>query len=90
MASCLTLAGRNFSGAGQNAGMAFVKLKDWELRTRPDLKVGAAVVGGPCRRFRRSATRAWLRFRRRRSWSWGRQAGSTSSYRTAADWGTKL
>jgi len=43
VASCLTLAGRNFSGAGQNAGMAFVKLKDWELRTRPDLKVGAVV-----------------------------------------------
>ena len=39
--SIMTLSGSNFSGRGQNAGMAFVKLKDWELRDRPDLKVGA-------------------------------------------------
>jgi hydrophobe/amphiphile efflux-1 (HAE1) family protein len=37
--SCLTVAGFNFSGRGQNAGFAFVRLKDWELRKRPDLKV---------------------------------------------------
>ena len=41
VASCFTIAGRNFSGTGQNAGMAFVHLKDWELRNRPDLKVDA-------------------------------------------------
>jgi len=39
--SCMTLSGVNFSGRGQNAGMAFVKLKDWKLRDRPELKVGA-------------------------------------------------
>ncbi|MEW6672601.1 MAG: efflux RND transporter permease subunit [Thermodesulfobacteriota bacterium] len=39
--SVMTISGTNFSGAGQNAGMAFVKLKDWDLRDRPDLKVGA-------------------------------------------------
>jgi len=39
--SCMTLSGRNFSGQGQNAGLAFVHLKDWELRDRPELKVGA-------------------------------------------------
>jgi hydrophobe/amphiphile efflux-1 (HAE1) family protein len=39
--SCMTLSGMNFSGRGQNAGMAFAKLKDWNLRERPDLKVGA-------------------------------------------------
>jgi HAE1 family hydrophobic/amphiphilic exporter-1 len=38
--SCMTVSGINFSGRGQNAGLAFVKLKDWKLRTRPDLKVG--------------------------------------------------
>jgi HAE1 family hydrophobic/amphiphilic exporter-1 len=38
--SCLTISGMNFSGRGQNAGMAFVKLKDWDLRNRADLKVG--------------------------------------------------
>jgi len=39
--SCMTISGNNFSGRGQNAGMAFVKLKDWALRDRPDLKAGA-------------------------------------------------
>jgi len=39
--SCMTISGTNFSGRGQNAGMAFVKLKDWGLRDRPELKVGA-------------------------------------------------
>ncbi|MDQ7786199.1 MAG: efflux RND transporter permease subunit [Thermodesulfovibrionales bacterium] len=39
--SCMAISGTNFSGRGQNAGLAFVKLKDWELRGRPDLKVGA-------------------------------------------------
>ncbi|MCU0599434.1 MAG: efflux RND transporter permease subunit [Desulfobacterales bacterium] len=37
--SCLTVAGFNFSGRGQNAGLAFVRLKDWELRDRSDLRV---------------------------------------------------
>lgn len=44
VASCLTVSGRNFAGQGQNAGLAFIKLKDWDLRDRPDLKV-AAVAG---------------------------------------------
>jgi HAE1 family hydrophobic/amphiphilic exporter-1 len=39
--SCMSVSGRNFSGQGQNAGMAFIKLKDWNLRKRPDLKVTA-------------------------------------------------
>ncbi len=42
--SVMTVAGSNFAGRGQNAGMAFVRLKDWELRDRPELKV-AAVAG---------------------------------------------
>jgi hydrophobe/amphiphile efflux-1 (HAE1) family protein len=37
----MTIAGFSFSGRGQNVGMAFVRLKDWELRNRPDLKVKA-------------------------------------------------
>ena len=37
----MTISGVSFSGRGQNAGLAFVKLKDWKLRDRPDLKVGA-------------------------------------------------
>ena len=39
--SCMTISGMNFAGRGQNAGMSFVKLKDWKLRDRADLKVNA-------------------------------------------------
>ncbi len=52
METCLTLAGRGFSGAGQNAGLAFVRLRDWDLRNRPDLKVDA-LVGRAMARFSR-------------------------------------
>ena len=37
--SCMTIVGMGFSGRAQNNGMVFVRLKDWELRGRPDLKV---------------------------------------------------
>ena len=33
-----TIVGFNFSGRGQNAGMAFVRLKDWSERESPALK----------------------------------------------------
>ncbi|MEW6441647.1 MAG: efflux RND transporter permease subunit [bacterium] len=39
--ACMTVSGISFSGRGQNAGLAFVRLRDWELRDRQDLKVGA-------------------------------------------------
>jgi HAE1 family hydrophobic/amphiphilic exporter-1 len=39
--SCMTISGTNFAGRGQNAGLAFVKLRDWKLRDRSDLKVSA-------------------------------------------------
>jgi HAE1 family hydrophobic/amphiphilic exporter-1 len=38
VASCMAIAGMGFSGRGQNQGMVFVKLKDWELRQKPELK----------------------------------------------------
>jgi len=41
--SCMTVAGISFAGRGQNMGLAFIKLKDWGLRHRPDLKVDAVV-----------------------------------------------
>ena len=37
--SILTITGRNQAGSGQNTGMAFVRLKDWELRKKAGLKV---------------------------------------------------
>jgi multidrug efflux pump len=39
--SCFSVAGFSFAGRGQNAGLAFVKLKDWKYRKRPDLRVNA-------------------------------------------------
>lgn len=44
--SVLTISGSSFAGGGQNMGMSFIKLKDWELRQRPDLKVRA--LAGRC------------------------------------------
>ncbi|MFH0727434.1 MAG: efflux RND transporter permease subunit [Pseudomonadota bacterium] len=43
VSTCFTLAGRSFSGTGQNVGLGFVTLRDWSLRQRPDLKVTALV-----------------------------------------------
>jgi hydrophobe/amphiphile efflux-1 (HAE1) family protein len=43
VASIFTVAGRGFSGAGQNVGLAFVRLKNWELRPGADLKIDALV-----------------------------------------------
>jgi HAE1 family hydrophobic/amphiphilic exporter-1 len=50
--SIMTVAGFSFSGRGQNVGLAFTKLRDWDLRQRPDLKVGP-VVGRAMRAFSR-------------------------------------
>ncbi|AXO15620.1 efflux RND transporter permease subunit [Thalassospira indica] len=38
-----TVAGFSFAGSGQNAGIAFVNLKDWSERTRPDQAVDAVI-----------------------------------------------
>ncbi|MGN7874910.1 efflux RND transporter permease subunit [Roseateles sp. 22389] len=42
--SIFSVAGFSFAGSGQNAGFAFVKLKPWGDRVRPELKA-AAVAG---------------------------------------------
>lgn len=39
----VTIAGFSFFGTGQNAGIAFVRLKDWSERTRPDQHVEAVI-----------------------------------------------
>ncbi len=39
--SMFSVAGFSFAGRGQNNGMAFVSLRDWKERERPDLKVKA-------------------------------------------------
>ncbi len=42
--SVFTISGRGFAGVAQNSGFAFIKLRDWELRDRSDLKVTAVVA----------------------------------------------
>ena len=37
----MTVAGISFAGRGQNMAIAFIRLRDWELRDRPELKVAA-------------------------------------------------
>jgi len=48
--SVMTIAGFSFAGAGQNAGMGFVKLRDWDLRKAAHLKVGP-IAGRAMGRF---------------------------------------
>jgi hydrophobe/amphiphile efflux-1 (HAE1) family protein len=48
--SIMTISGRSFSGNGQNLGLAFVKLKDWNLRDRPEWKADA-VAGRAMKAF---------------------------------------
>ena len=42
--SVFTISGRGFAGVAQNSGFAFIKLRDWKLRDRSDLKVTAVVA----------------------------------------------
>jgi multidrug efflux pump len=46
----ITVAGFSFAGRGQNMGLAFVKLKDWQLRKSPDLKA-PAIAGRAMKAF---------------------------------------
>jgi HAE1 family hydrophobic/amphiphilic exporter-1 len=41
VASVMAINGMGFAGRGQNQGLMFVKLKDWDLRDRPDLRAQA-------------------------------------------------
>ncbi|MGQ9650769.1 MAG: efflux RND transporter permease subunit [Phycisphaerae bacterium] len=52
--SCMTICGISFSGRSQANGMVFIKLKDWDLRDRPDLRVKVVAE---------RATRAFSRMR---------------------------
>lgn len=44
--SVFSVAGFSFTGIGQNAGLAFIKLKDWKDRTSPESQVGAIIQRG--------------------------------------------
>ena len=44
--SVFSVAGFSFTGVGQNAGLAFIKLRDWSERTSPESQVGAIIQRG--------------------------------------------
>ncbi|MCG6909534.1 MAG: efflux RND transporter permease subunit [Deltaproteobacteria bacterium] len=48
--SFMAISGISFGGQGQNMGLGFTKLRDWDLRQRPDLKVDA-IAGRTMRAF---------------------------------------
>jgi HAE1 family hydrophobic/amphiphilic exporter-1 len=50
MDACLSISGYGFSGRAQNNGIIFLKLKDWKLRDRDDLRV-KAITGRANARF---------------------------------------
>jgi multidrug efflux pump len=37
----LTVNGFNFAGTGQNSGLLFIKLRDWDERSKPEQQIGA-------------------------------------------------
>ena len=39
VASALSVVGFSFAGRGQNTAMCFVRLKDWDVRKSPELKL---------------------------------------------------
>ena len=39
--SCMSIAGMGFAGQGQNQGLMFVRMRDWHLRGRPELRAQA-------------------------------------------------
>jgi multidrug efflux pump len=46
----ITVAGFSFAGRGQNMGLAFVKLKNWDVRKTPELKA-PAIAGRAMKAF---------------------------------------
>ncbi|MFN4366736.1 MAG: efflux RND transporter permease subunit [Acinetobacter sp.] len=44
--SVFSVAGFSFTGVGQNAGLAFIKLKDWSERHSPESQIGAIIQRG--------------------------------------------
>jgi HAE1 family hydrophobic/amphiphilic exporter-1 len=41
--SCFAIAGYSTAGMGQDQGLVFIKLRDWDLRDRPELRVNALI-----------------------------------------------
>jgi multidrug efflux pump subunit AcrB len=85
----MTIAGISFSGRSQNSGMVFIKLKDWKLRDRPDLK-DKAIAQRAMMKLSTIRNAMGVRvFRRRPCRNWACPRASTSSCWTAAGWATR-
>jgi HAE1 family hydrophobic/amphiphilic exporter-1 len=81
------MTGMGFGGRSQNQGMIFLKLRDWKLRNRPELRVKSiAARAMPVLAGIREA-RGFV-FPPRRSRSWRRPPALTSCCRTGAGWAT--
>ena len=79
-----TVAGFSFAGSGQNTGLAFVKLKDWERAPGAPNWTCRPSPGAPWARSRRSATRMVFAFAPPAVLELGTPPASTCSCRTAA------
>ena len=80
----LTVNGFNFAGPGQNSGLLFIKLRDWDERKKSELSV-SAVLGRANKYLRRHQGRATSsRFRRRPCSNSATPRASISCCRTAA------
>ena len=89
MEGVITVAGFSFAGRGQNMGLAFVRLKDWNVRQTPDLKA-PAIAGRAMKAFSQIQRRPGLRlFATGGAGTGGRPTASTSSCRIVADWGMR-
>ena len=44
--SLFSVSGFSFTGVGQNAGLAFIQLKDWKERTKPEQQIGEIIKRG--------------------------------------------
>jgi len=51
--SCMTITGMSFGAVSQNGAMVFARLRDWDLRDRPDLRV-KAIAGRAMAAFARN------------------------------------
>ncbi len=58
--SCMTIVGASFSGRAQNNAMAFVKLKDWDLRNESRLRAKAVAGRATMKFFGLRDPRAWV------------------------------
>ncbi len=67
-----TVAGFSFAGSGQNAGIAFISMKDWSERKRPDQAI-SAIIGRAYGAFSKSAKPWSLPLPRRPLLNWARQ-----------------